>query len=144
KQVSDVLESITEMFVAVDYEWRFTYANRPSVETMGKPLEEILGRNIWELFPELAATEFQSQLEAVMKERVPAHFEFLTQHRSWFDVHAHPSNSGLSAYILDVTERKRNEQELSRLAAVVDASDDAIMSLALDGTVLTWNGGAER
>jgi PAS domain S-box-containing protein len=144
KQVSDVLESITEMFVAVDYEWRFTYANRPSVETVGKPLEEILGRNIWELLPELVATDFQSQLERVMKKRVPAHFEFLSAHGSWFDVHAHPSNSGLSAYILDVTGRKKNEEELARLAAVVDASDDAIMSLALDGTVLTWNAGAER
>ena len=34
KQVSDVLESITEMSIAVDYEWRFTYANRPTVEKL--------------------------------------------------------------------------------------------------------------
>src|SRR5258708_32895540 len=46
--------------------------------------------------------------------------------------------------MLEVTERKKIEEERARLAAVVEASDDAIMSLALDGTVLTWNGGAER
>jgi PAS domain S-box-containing protein len=144
KQVSDVLESITEMFVAVDYEWRFTYANRPTVEKLGKPPEEILGKKIWELYPMLVGTNLQSQFERVMTERVPVHFEFPGPRGSWFDVHAHPSNGGLSAYILDVTKRKKNEEELLRLAAIVDASDDAIMSLALDGTVLTWNGGAER
>ena len=144
KQVSDVLESITEMFIAVDYKWRFMYANRPTVEKLGKPLEEILGKNIWELYPILVGTNLQSQFERVITERVPAHFEFLGPRGSWFDVHAHPSNGGLSAYILDVTNRKKNEEELSRLAAIVDFSDDAIMSLALDGTVLTWNGGAER
>jgi PAS domain S-box-containing protein len=79
-----------------------------------------------------------------MKDRGPAHFEFLAPRGSWFDVHAYPSNDGLSAYILDITERKKNEEELSRLAEIVDASDDALISLALDGTVLTWNGGAER
>ena len=45
---------------------------------------------------------------------------------------------------MNITVRKRNEEELSRLAAIVDASNEAIMSLAPDGTVLTWNGGAER
>jgi PAS domain S-box-containing protein len=144
RQVSDVLESITEMFIAVDHEWRFTYANRPTVEKLGKPLEEILGKNIWELYPVLVGTNLQSQFEGVMTERVPVHFEYLGPRGSWFDVHAHPSNDGLSAYILDVTKRKKNEEELSRLAAIVEASNDAIMSLAPDGTVLTWNGGAER
>jgi PAS domain S-box-containing protein len=145
KQVRDVLESITELFIAVDHEWHFTYANRAAVEKMGKSIDEILGQNIWELFPQLLATEFQSQFERVMSKRVPAHFEFLAPGgSSWFDVHAYPSNDGLSAYTLDITDRKKNEEELSRLAAIVDASEDAIISFALDGTVLTWNRGAER
>ena len=142
KQVSDVLESITEMFIAVDYEWRFTYANRATVEKLGKPLQEILHSNIWDSFP--TGTNLQFQFERVMTERVPAHFEFLGSRGSWFDVHANPSNSGLSAYILDITERKKSEEELSRLAAIVDASNEAMMSLAPDGTVLTWNRGAEK
>src|SRR5260370_25697918 len=132
------------MFIAVDYEWRFPCADGPPVEKLGKPLEEILAKNIWELYPILVGTNLQSQFGCVITERLPAHFEFLGPRGSWFDVHAHPSNGGLSAYILDVTNRKNNEEELSRLPAIVDFSDDAIMSLALDGTLLTWNGGAER
>ena len=44
----------------------------------------------------------------------------------------------------DVTRRKKAEGELRRLAAIVESSDDGIISVALDGTILTWNSGAEK
>ena len=44
----------------------------------------------------------------------------------------------------DITELRNAEQEQRRLAAIVHCSDDAILSLALDGTIETWNTGAER
>ena len=51
---------------------------------------------------------------------------------------------GFIGIIRDITERKRTEAELSRLAAIVQSSDDAIVSKSLDGIILTWNAGAER
>jgi PAS domain S-box-containing protein len=46
--------------------------------------------------------------------------------------------------LVDITDRKRAEQSAQRLAAVVEFSDDAILTKDLDGVITSWNRGAER
>ena len=50
----------------------------------------------------------------------------------------------VSGSIRDITDRRRSEELVSHLAAIVEASDDAIVGESLDGTIVSWNPGAER
>jgi two-component system CheB/CheR fusion protein len=51
---------------------------------------------------------------------------------------------GVVMTFMDITERKQHEYERGRLAAIVDSSRDAIIGHTLDGTINSWNAGAER
>ncbi|HBA86636.1 MAG TPA: two-component system response regulator [Geobacter sp.] len=53
-------------------------------------------------------------------------------------------NPYLLTLFKDITERKRLEEDRARLAAIVESSDDAIMAVGPDGTVTSWNAGAEK
>jgi two-component system, cell cycle sensor histidine kinase and response regulator CckA len=50
----------------------------------------------------------------------------------------------LAGIVMDVTERKRAEEQCLRLASIVESCEDAIFSKNLDGTIVNWNSGAER
>ena len=116
-RVLDILESITDAFLALDRQWRFTYLNeaaeRVMVASMGRGREGLLGRTYWEMLPEAAGTEFDRQFRKVMETREPAHFEaYYEPFRSWFEVHAYPTEEGVSVFFRDVTERRRTEEAL--------------------------------
>jgi two-component system CheB/CheR fusion protein len=52
--------------------------------------------------------------------------------------------AGVVLTFIDITERKRAEEDRARLAALVGNSYDAIVGIATDGTITSWNAGAER
>ncbi|MHB0870085.1 MAG: sensor histidine kinase, partial [Chloroflexota bacterium] len=116
QRTTDVLESITDAFYAVDPDWRVTYVNRAGERLLQRGREELIGRVVWEEFPEAVNSSFWRQYHRAVSEGVTVAFEeFYLPLGRWFEVRVYPSRSGLSVYFRDVTERKEAEEERERL-----------------------------
>jgi PAS domain S-box-containing protein len=118
QRIENILESITDEFNAFDSEWRFTYLNEPALDSIrrakGEELtrEDVLGKNVWEMFPELVGSVFYHKCHEAMREQKPVEFEAASPVTDrWIEVHAYPSENGLSVYYRDMTDRMRAEQE---------------------------------
>jgi PAS domain S-box-containing protein len=116
ERATDILESISDAFYAVDRQWCFTYVNRRAEELWGRSRDELLGKNVWEEFPEARGSESHRQIERAMVEGITTEFETESPVIGrWVAVRAYPSQEGLSVYFRDVTERKLAEEALGRV-----------------------------
>ncbi|HEY1404504.1 MAG TPA: PAS domain S-box protein [Pyrinomonadaceae bacterium] len=106
----NILESISDAFYTLDREWRFTYLNPQCEPLIRRGREEMLGKNIWEEFPEAASSVIYEQYKRAMKDRVAVTFEVsYAPLDGWFEIHVYPSPAGLSVYFHDITRRKKSE-----------------------------------
>lgn len=107
QQVSKILESITDGFFTVDHQWRFTYFNQKAEQILQKTRTELLGQNLWEVFPEILGTTLEREYRTAINKQITVKFEgFYSPLKKWFEVHAYPSKEGLSVVFNDITECK--------------------------------------
>ncbi|WP_040667263.1 PAS domain S-box protein, partial [Nitrolancea hollandica] len=137
QRTADILESISDAFYAVDEEWRFTYVNREAEQLWQRRREDLLGRIIWEEFPEaIGGVPYEAQHRAA-RERCPGQFEAPSPiTHGWIEGNVYPGSSGLSVYFRDISEQKRSEaafrESESRLRAIFEGA--AIGIALVDGT----------
>jgi len=137
RRFENILESITDAFFTLDHDWRFTYLNKQSESLLQRKREELLGKNIWEEFPEAVETVVYEQYRKALAEQVAVNFEvFYAPLDIWVEVRVYPSPDGLSVYFQKITERKRAEEllvERKRLAILnSDLSLALVQSISLD------------
>jgi PAS domain S-box-containing protein len=112
-RATDILESVSEAFFALDRDWRFTYLNRQAEKLLRRSREELLGRIVWEEFPESAGSVFDLEYRQALADGAPRVFEgFYPHFNAWFQVSAYPVADTLSVFFADITDRKRAEVEL--------------------------------
>jgi PAS domain S-box-containing protein len=105
-----ILESISDAFYAVDAEWRFTYVNRVAEGWWGRPRETLLGRSIWEVFPQAEDTDIYELHARAAESRKVERAELVSPILNrWIDVSIFPTRTGLSIYFRDIEERKQAE-----------------------------------
>ncbi len=144
EKLTRLVESITDAYVVLDKNWTYTEVNGKAEALLGYPAHELLGRNVWELFPHTAGTTASAQLHQAMNDRVSKHFEVYSEPLDrWFENRVYPHDEGLTVMLADITERKRAEEAWheseSRLAAFLEQVPVGIGLLDLDGRWMVSN-----
>lgn len=127
----EILESISDAFYSLDPEGRFTYVNQKAASLWGKQPGELLGKNIWEVFPSGKQTESYTKIQQALADRQPNQYEtystFLDQ---WIEVHLYPSEQGISVYFQEINERKHAEAALAEFTEKLARSNQELEQFA--------------
>ncbi|HWQ08827.1 MAG TPA: PAS domain-containing protein, partial [Holophaga sp.] len=129
-----MLERINDGFVALDQDWRFTYVNRRAAAMLHrKAPEELLGRQVWEEFPEGVGGPFHLGCQRAMESQqaVALEGQYLPWN-VWFEAWIYPSPEGISAFFTEITGRKQSE---AMLQTVTGNAPDLIIKLDLEGRI---------
>jgi PAS domain S-box-containing protein len=128
-KASDVLDRVSDLYLACDDEWRLTLVNARAADylrLLGPERSDPIGRVVWDVIPGLVGSRFQAEAFRALVEHAEVEFEgFFAPLKRWFSVRITPSHDGIIACVRDVTgwrqTRRTLTREAERLAAVIDA-----------------------
>lgn len=111
-RLSQVLESVSDGFFALDADWRFSVFNRACEVAFETSREDVIGKTIWDVFPTTRQPGFEGRLRAVAEHEVPDRFEAdsVVTPGGLVEIRAAPKEGGgVAVAFSDITQRKRAE-----------------------------------
>jgi PAS domain S-box-containing protein len=109
-----MLDSVEDAVIKLDGEAKYVAMNRAAVDIfrrLGKDAQRMIGKSVWEVFPDVKGSLFERQLGAALKDHVAIKFEFLyprDQHR--YEIQGYPSQPGVILVFRDITGRESASQ----------------------------------
>lgn len=124
-QLEQILDGVSDAFIALDRDWRCTFANAPAGRIFNRRPSDLVGKDFWAEFPERVGLPFHQACLRAMAEQVPVELEIYSQFvDGWFEDRIYPTPEGLSIFIRDITARKRSQ-------AMVDGQKKILEMVAL-------------
>lgn len=148
--ISNVIESITDAFFALDKHMHFIYVNsQAEVLFGGKKKEELMGRSIWSIFPYLKKSDAQKNFGHCLASGDKMDFEeYYPKLGKWVELHVYPSRDGISVFARDITVQKHIQEELAQskeqLNVILQGVADGITVQDHTGAIVFVNDAAAR
>ena len=132
-RVSRLMETMTDGFVVLDQDWRYAYMNRQAGELLNRVPAMMIGKMIWDEFPDRVNQPCYQAYQRVMHERGPLQIENYDESWSrWFEHRIFPFEGGISIYIHEITERKQVERQLSATSQHLQALSARLLTVQED------------
>jgi PAS domain S-box-containing protein len=145
-----MLETVPDGMVNIDQDFRFLYVNSAAERIFGKPREALIGKVIWEEFPDMRGTDLEDVLRTAVKDdSKPSYEGSYCAASAYYQIVACPCHSGAMVFLREATEQKRLREALEESTAwrkliIENVKDFAIFSMDVNGRVTLWNPGAEK
>ncbi|HSM80826.1 MAG TPA: PAS domain-containing protein [Nodosilinea sp.] len=105
--LTSVFDRINDGIVALDADWRLTYINPRAAQIVDRSAAELIGQQVWEVFPEAIEQPFYQAFHQAVAQQQPLHIEqYYAPYDRWFENRIYPSADGVTVYFTDITDRK--------------------------------------
>jgi PAS domain S-box-containing protein len=115
EQLSQLLERITDGFIGLDKDVRVIYWNKAAELISGLPAQQMTGQILWDVLTEPGLSLLRERHAAALRANGSVQFEYFSNRIDrWIEVTTYPSESGLSVFFRDITERKHLQEQMLR------------------------------
>ena len=144
RELSHVFERITDAFIALDNNWNYTYLNDKAAEMHGQESANLIGKNIWNQYPDVVNEPFYEALNLARETQQAQRLQlYYSTADKWFEDLIYPSEDGLSVYYHDITERKKAEITLQKvyekLSYHINNTPMAVIEFDSEMVILQWS-----
>lgn len=116
QKLSNTLESIQDGFYTLDAHWNVSYWNHEVERISGKSQQEMMGKNMWEVFEGQISKTMYTKFHEAKEQNVPIRLEMQSKTQNkWFELNAFPSALGLTVYFKDISVRKQTEWKIKKM-----------------------------
>lgn len=127
-RLTTTLENITDGFCLIDKDWKFTFMNGQAQRMLKRCPEDLLGKTLWQEFPEAVGTRVERECRLAMQEQRTIRLEtFYLPLKTWFHFHIYPTEAGLAVYFQDITQRRTEQAQLRLLETAVSRLNDMVV-----------------
>lgn len=127
QRLTSTLEHMGDAFYLLSPKYEFLYLNKQAEKLLRRSRDELLGRYIWEAFPE-SRSNFISVIPANIDPTKEMSFEFFYEpFDAWFAVDLYPVPEGIAVYFRDITRERVREMQLKLLEVAVERLNDVVM-----------------
>lgn len=134
KEITDILDSISDGFYTINKDWVITYVNAAFEEIFSVKKENAVGQTMFDVFPMFKGTDMHNDFAQTMENGKSYHNTVFSQAaKKWIQIGVYPVKDGLAIYLLNINEEYQLNEKLinndKALRAIINNTDDIIWSI---------------